>query len=386
MNILYISFSCNEKFGISSLRVHELLKFFSNKNHKITFVTPEEGFKVSGIKNIVVKPSKQKPGNLSLYYSNLIKPLFDESDSLYEESWVKDCENFLEKQGTKLGKFDVIIINIHPICLIKAGNVAKKIFNIPLIVDMQDPFFFNPYRRNLNLLNGLVKQKEQRLLKEVDGLVICQKSSVKVYSKEYPNIKTIFAGNIHPSNMPKSQNIKRAGNLKILYGGSLYVGRDLFPLLNASKSDDKYEIEVLGSFSALNRARYRNYPNIKWLTKIPINEYFEYLNSQVDIGVVLQSFAIANTGISAVASKTFEYLYLNKPIIYIGPDGDNADLIKSYSRNSLIITSPDKQQKELVKYLKNFEREKQNTKKEYYSDFVNEKVFDTFEKLLKELK
>lgn len=386
MNILYISNSCNFNFGINSLRVNELLRFFSIKKINVTFISPQPGFYYPGINNIIVKNSSKESGKISLLYSNIVKSLFDESDSLYEENWIEDVNRYLLNNGQKLGNFDAILVNIHPICLVKSGILAKEIFNCKLIVDMQDPFYFNPYKRNFSLFDPIIKKKEEKLLSKVDGLIVCQKSTAAVYAGAYPEVEVLFVSNIHPSFMPEPLNILSNRPLKILYGGSLYIGRDLFPLLDVLKIvKNKFEIEVLGTVSILNKIRYGGYKKINWLKKLKTKDYYNYLNQCVDVGVVLQSFSIKKTGISAVASKTFEYLYLNKAIIYIGPEGDNADLVRKYSKNCFIMTNPKKDQKRLVKYLGEFKLTTNNTNKNYYSDFKADKIFNPIIKFIGEI-
>lgn len=384
MRILYISFNCNYSDGVNSLRVFNVLKILAKNRHQVTFITPKAGFRVRGVKNIVVKLTLDRGGRVSRLYSNLVKPLFDESDSLSEERWVKDVQRYLEQNESKFKAFDFIYVNIHPICLIRAGVGAKKLFGGKLIVDMQDPFYFNPYKRILKIFDKVVKRKEENLLKVVDFLIVCHKSVNDVYQKAYPNLKVIFISNLPPVEIYKIRLAKKKQQTQyqISYGGSLFIGRDLFLILDVLKEfKEKFRIEVLGNVSLLNKMRYLLHKNLKWGEISEKQKYYQHLNDQVDIGVVLQSFNTQDTGCSLVASKTFEYLYLNKPIIYLGPKGDNSDLISQTSDNCCVVTNKT-DSKKIEVFLRNFQPKINNTRKEFYKVYKADKIFQPLIKIV----
>jgi len=372
MRILYINWNSSLNAGVNVNRVYEILKFLPEKKVEIVHITPAEAFEMIGVKNIVIKNSFK--GSQVTKYKTLIKNLVEFGDSEEQRNWVGDIKDYLGKEFKRMGKFDIVYVNTSPYCLSEAGQFAKEIFNCKLVVDFQDAYYFFPYQPSSKFLNHLVKIKEERCLKGVDLLVTNTPSAEKAYKKAYPNLNVCWIPNMIPSNLLKLRKTSTEDRGVIAYGGSLYIGRDLFPILEALKKiEKKFRIEVLGDYSSLNKFRYRKYSNIDWLGKLNRQEYYQYLAGKVGIGVILQSFKVSNKIVSCIAAKTYEYLALQKPVIYIGPEGDNAKMIRDYSKNFCVVTDP-KDILKIVKYLTDFKQISDNTKDSFIKDYSSERL------------
>lgn len=383
MRILYINTSYDFSKGVNANRVFDLLDYFSKRKIGVTHLTPSEAFKIKGINSLVIPYSFTKK---SSKYFDLLKSLYSFKDSKQNETWVNDIKNFVDKNPEKFRDFDLVYINTQPRCLMKLARYFKEKYGTKVAIDFHDPFYFDPYRPNLPIFNFLRKRVEEEYLRSVDLLIVNTPSTEKVYKATYPKLAVKCITNIYPQSLRKlvDLSVKNKDRITILYGGSLFVGRDLFLLLEAArKASIKVKIQVLGSFSSLNKLRYWKYPELVFKEKMSRDTYFKYLKG-VDIGVVLQDFKVQNTGISCIAYKTYEYLAMNKPIIYIGPAGDNSDIIKNYSTNYCLVTKQN-QTKGLIDYLDNFVYKNENVKQSFYEDFSSEKLFGLLTVYLKDL-
>lgn len=377
MRILYLNFNSELNSGVNVNRVFEILKFLSKKGIEIVHVTPYKAFKVKNVYNLIISPSKNKPGKFLQLYCSFVKTLYSTRDNYQEEDWANDLIKYFKENKKKLGNFDIIYVNTNPVSLIEAGLIGKILFNAKLVVDYQDPFALDPYRLNLPIFDFILRRKELEYLKNVDYLIVNQPSAVAAHKQIYPFLKIKGVTNITPSyeisSIKHRQNIRE---YKILYGGSLYIGRDLFLLLEAVKYfKEKFIVEVMGNISLINKIRYHSYPGVIWKSRIPPDQYIKYLIKEVDIGVVLQSFKVRTSMISALASKTFEYLSFNKPIIYIGPEGDNSKIIRKYSNNYCLVTDINRDKNKLRNYLNQFKSREKNTKDVYFREYTSEKIY-----------
>jgi hypothetical protein len=380
MRLLFINWGHSLNGGVNVGRVYEILNQFASKRVEIIHITPQKAFEVKNVHNLVVKTPTEETDKKPLgMYTSFIKELVFYSDAPEQEKWTYEVEQYLRTNRNKLGKIDIVYINTSPYCLCLLGGIVKEIFGSKVVVDFQDPLYYSPYKHNLKIFDFLLRRKEQIYLKGCDLLIVNTPSAGRVYKKAYPKIKVEYVTNMIPSVIPKPK--RRAVNVKsqflISYGGSLFMGRDLFPLLKALKklNSKKYIVEVLGDFTFVNKLRYLYYwKQIEWKNKIDRESYYQYVDSRVDIGLVIQKFGDKNNLVQCIAAKTYDYLALNKPIIYIGPSGDNENIIKKYSKNCCV-ASGDDGTKNIIKYLDHFKPAENNTINSFYSDFSSRNLY-----------
>jgi glycosyltransferase involved in cell wall biosynthesis len=124
---------------------------------------------------------------------------------------------------------------------------------------------------------------------------------------------------------------------RIVHVGTFHGGRDPKPLLRALLSIDSPLIEFVhvGEKSAeldafIPRLR------IRQLGILPRDEALQ-VTQQASLLYLRQGFA--NT--IAVAAKTYKYLATGLPILWHGPEGDNAEMVRQYSSNSVFVMSDD---------------------------------------------
>lgn len=329
MKILYLNYYYDFSCGVNFIRSYELINYFVKKGAQVICITPKKAINLDGVKNVVVAETVKKPSFSSRLFYRFVFPMLFSRDPYYLRFWVNDINDYLKNNRSKFGKIDVIYVNTQPYSLCLSGQLAKNMFKSKLVVDFHDPFYLYPYRSNLKMLNYFRKRTEEKYLKSVDLFVVNTPSAEREYKKIYPHLEIIcFPNVISKMIVSKFKYPVSRPSLSILYGGSLYVGRDVFPILKAIRNmRRKVVFEVLGDLSFLNRLRYLKYDNYTVKEKLARERYLKYLREHVDIGVVLQKLN-PKTNVSCVAHKTYEYLANNKAIVYIGPKGDNSELIK----------------------------------------------------------
>lgn len=112
------------------------------------------------------------------------------------------------KQVNKLLKqdhFDLVYFSTtqFPVCAL--GAYWKKRFNVPYIIDMQDPWYTGNYYQNKNqnerppkyrLMYGIHRYLERVAMKQVDGLISVSEGYIKDLEQAYPRLNNIPSATI----------------------------------------------------------------------------------------------------------------------------------------------------------------------------------------------
>ncbi|KKQ80645.1 MAG: hypothetical protein UT01_C0008G0017 [Candidatus Daviesbacteria bacterium GW2011_GWA1_38_7] len=323
MKVLYINTSYDFTRGVNANRVFDFLNFFTQKGIEITHLTPCKPFAVDGVKELIVPFSYTKKPSM---YLRFLQEFVSYKDSKQNEVWVDDIKAYVESNPHFFKDFDIVFINTQPRCLIKLAKYFKSKYSCKIVVDLQDPFAYDPYSLLLPPFLKTARQYEKEILADVDLLLTITPSFYEVYKKHYPMLEMLFVPTATPNYLPKpADKSSEQGDVNIVYGGSLHGNRTIFPLLQALRKvkQSRFKVEVLS---------------------------------------------------------------LNKAIIYIGPPGDNADIVSKYSNNYCVVTNLKRDLPKLVDYLKNYQRLAKNTKDQYFIDYHPEKInlviVKAFQKLL----
>ncbi len=386
MKVLYINTSYDFTRGVNANRVFDFLNFFTQKGIEITHLTPCKPFAVDGVKELIVPFSYTKKPSM---YLRFLQEFVSYKDSKQNEVWVDDIKAYVESNPHFFKDFDIVFINTQPRCLIKLAKYFKSKYSCKIVVDLQDPFAYDPYSLLLPPFLKTARQYEKEILADVDLLLTITPSFYEVYKKHYPMLEMLFVPTATPNYLPKpADKSSEQGDVNIVYGGSLHGNRTIFPLLQALRKvkQSRFKVEVVGNFSTLTKFRYYNYPEIIWKPSMNRFDFLNYFNKTADIAIVVQAPIHQDTGLSGIGARIYECLSLNKAIIYIGPPGDNADIVSKYSNNYCVVTNLKRDLPKLVDYLKNYQRLAKNTKDQYFIDYHPEKInlviVKAFQKLL----
>ncbi len=240
--------------------------------------------------------------------------------------------------------YDLLYVTCKPFSTAIAAVALKKRLNLPLVVDLRDPYAYDFYEKVPAYYSFMRKKAEEYVLGNTDCLVINTDGGKSLYQRYYPNL-TIRA--IHNGFDFRSQpKLRRSGSMIVSHVGHLYgLKRNpqrLFSAMARLKDcnivfrsiGDTYKglmtmaqeygiedrVEVYGSVDHQRALAHVAESDALFLTQLP---YYD------------RHYSIS------IANKTFEYLETGKPIIADIPEGDNAELLQRYSRNSHIITDKD---------------------------------------------
>jgi hypothetical protein len=253
----------------------------------------------------------------------------------------------------KAKKFDLIYFSTtqFPICIL--GAYWKKKFNIPYIIDMQDPWF-SDYYENLPkekrpkkywFSYRLNKYLEPIAMKYVDGLISVSDQYIKQLQERYPRLKKVPAQTITFGAFDIDFKIanKHDANLNVIFPSNqsalniVYVGRGGYDMQTAVEilfSSFKYGLNT--DPDLFGRLRFHfigtSYaPDGKGTKTIyPIAEKFgvaSYVNEHTDRIGFYQSLKnlksasglliIGSNDNAYTASKLYPYILTEKPLLAI---------------------------------------------------------------------
>jgi hypothetical protein len=246
-------------------------------------------------------------------------------------------------------KFDLIFFSTtaYPICTL--GRVWKRKFNVPYIIDMQDPWRSDHY---LNVPKAQRPPKfwfsyyidsflEKFSMLKVEGLMAVNQNYIDVLKKRYPSIKQIpekvvpFAANRKDIAVLKEKNFQnRFFEPSTQQFNIVYIGRGGFDMVQANtlflraikKGIDLYpefkslKIYFIGtSYDSSSNAVKTIQPiaDSLGLNEIVVEQtqripYFESLKVMGDANLL---FVPGSDNIGYTASKIYNYVYFEKPII-----------------------------------------------------------------------
>jgi glycosyltransferase involved in cell wall biosynthesis len=220
------------------------------------------------------------------------------------------------------------------------GLELKKKFNIHWISDLRDPWT-DIYYNNELFRTSWAKKRDKKLemicLKHADHVVVVSDSIAQLFEKKNPTILAKIY--VIPNGFDESdfENIKISSTDKnyISYIGNLGQNYPIEAFLREFKrfveNQPNWKLRFIGNVFE----EVRN--SIKYLNLLDYVEFIPYVEHTKAIEFMLHSKALLliipnseeNKGI--LTGKLFEYMASKKPIIFIGPDGDAAKILKNTS-------------------------------------------------------
>jgi glycosyltransferase involved in cell wall biosynthesis len=210
------------------------------------------------------------------------------------------------------------------------GRVAKK----PVVLDFRDAWaydvglFLSPrYLRALLRLERLV-------VAACDHLILNTEGARRLYAERYPEqqhkMSVVPNGydRLTPAQAPEGQTFR------VVHAGTFYGGRDPSLLIAALEvvNDLRVEFVHIGPrYDPLD-----SYGGPVKVVQTGVVSRDEVLTALQSASALYLRQGPGNR--IAVAAKTYEYLATGLPIICHGPEGDNADIVRRYGQNSLVIS------------------------------------------------
>lgn len=251
--------------------------------------------------------------------------------SLFSQ-WLKDVKNWISINRDK--KFDYIISSYGPVATILAGSYAKKVFNVPLIVDLRDLISIQGQKKNIFGLNFFDKNFDKFITKDVDTFLTvsetCQKKAQSFYQK---NCHLIYNGFNNYFEEDENINIdfKNKNSFKILYTGTLGKTRNPKTIMliidKYLKKNSNLNIQVVfasqdSPFDFIDKEDIKEL-KIEWLGYLSKDKLDEEKQSS-DMFLLLED--LTEEGNENLTGKIFEYISSKKAII--ASCNENSDIKK----------------------------------------------------------
>lgn len=273
----------------------------------------------------------------------------------------------------KTKKFDLVYFSTtaFPLCIL--GPYWKKKFNIPYVIDMQDPWHSEYYRDKPKherpvkywLSYRLNKYLEPIAMKSLDGLISVSENYISDLKARYVKIlnvpaRTITFGAFAPDlEIAKKNEHLFTSLLDAQFINIVYVGRGgndmhkavsmLFAALKrglqkAPETFNKLKMYFLGTSYAPNG---RGIPTLQPLAKqfgvekhvIEITDRISYYHSLVTLQQADALFVPGSDDPKYTASKIYPYLLTQKPLMAVFNKNSNVvEMIRQCTQNVTLIT------------------------------------------------
>lgn len=226
---------------------------------------------------------------------------------------------------------DIVLFLVHPFYFLRLINYIKNLDpSLKIIVDMSDPYKEWVVNLNRNFVSKiLMKRFENKVLKNVDTLIVLNYEIKKYYKKYAKNVVVIEQGvnqevieDIRKRVISRqNSNITNKKYIELVYGGKFYKGiREPFKLYEAIIGSNKpLKLKI---YSQMDSTYYYPPAHEKINYKKPISQkalFNEY--HHCDITIFIDNFR----GIQ-VPGKTIELLAFSKPILFIFENDNSPSL------------------------------------------------------------
>lgn len=329
LNIIIISYYAFPYTAISALRISHLANYLSEKGHSITFIRADNKY----YKNLIDYKLKLNEKIKQIHIS--IKPTTN--PSLSRLRFTFEILKKIKKLITN-NKFDFLFFCSDPFWYLPLGPIFKIFYKIPYIIDFRDIMYRHPIFRlhkYKDFMNKIAdKFLEEIYIKYADLVIdVTEENTIlhrKIYSK-YPSEKFITIANGYDSKLIGSININTVNEttseenslknkiinqkLKLAISGkfAFYNVEDVNIIIELEKMDiniaKNLEIIAIGKDNPIFKEKAAN---AKYLTFT-----FYPQMSQIDAFNILNESDILllnNSQKTALGTKIFDYIGLNKPI------------------------------------------------------------------------
>jgi hypothetical protein len=309
-------------------------------------------------------------------------------------------------QLLKENKFDLIYFSTtqFPVCIL--GSYWKKKFDIPYVIDMQDPWHSNYYQDKPKnerpakywFSYRLNKYLEPIAMKKVDGIIAVSEQYHKDLTSRYHlNIPcaTITFGaferdiDIARENVQKYPSVIKKSN-KIEVG---YIGRGGYDMQNAikvlfaalkkgKKQEPEYynqfKLNFLGTSYAPKGMGKKTIAPLanKFDLDDMVNEetdrlpFYQTINSLADFDIL---FICGSNDPKYTASKIYPYLLLEKPLLAIFHEESSVVNILKACSNATVVTFQDTEEiqfEKILTFFKNYTQISYNLNRENFSPYT----------------
>ncbi|WP_071460921.1 glycosyltransferase [Bacillus massilinigeriensis] len=325
MRILIVSPLFPPSASVAIVRISSLAHAFLKRGHELTIIRNEYDDEVKQLLN-----SNTELIDLKTYKVKMDQSVrFPEASKRYKTVFRKVMDN---------NNFDLVFITAGPFYTIPLCQVAKKEYNTKCIIDYRDLWIFD-MRKKLDFFNPISIAKkivyfpiEKKSIKHADLVVTVTENWKQILKKVYRNGKFEVIANgyddeqLHQlgftQDYPYNENfvISAFGKLSyysIEYGvkffSAMKIISEKYPnLLILHIGLPEKETEEAIKISGFDREKYINTGFVKYTDGIQLLQH-----SNVNVIIDVRK--------GAMGTKFYDYVYINKPLIYLGKKNTQLD-------------------------------------------------------------
>ncbi len=292
-----------------------------NRVHKISCTLLKSGAKVTVV-------GRKKPNSIALdnrpYQTKRFNLLFKKGPCFYMEY------NFRLFFYILFRKFDIVVSNDLDTLL--GSFLAYKIKSMNLIYDSHEYFTEVPELQERKRTQNVWKSIEKRILPKIKYAYTVSESIALEYEKLY-GIKMSVVRNLpNYINSDKIVKQEKTETFKILYQGSLNIGRGLEQLIDSMQFIENAKLIIFGDGDITKQLQHQIQDKnltekIDLRGRISISKLKEE-TQKADLGVSLEE----NIGLNyfyALPNKLFDYIQARVPVL-VSPFPEMQKIIKEY--------------------------------------------------------
>lgn len=387
MNILIVAPCFFPRQAVGAFRMTTLADFLLKKGEKVFVIRGMESEEIKSIENPY------------LFLDHIIEIRVQDGKGMFSTSlmYQKEIIRLCEKH-----KMDVIIYTCGPYYAMHIAWKIKKINSVPFIIDIRDNWLLKYAESKVTLLKQYLQYPlkyylQKRTFNVASKIVIVSNGvkeiEKKLYSKYDSKIEIILNGydDQRVSNPVLDDNIKEIVNqvknfegIKIGMAGkmslySLKYTKMVFRAIDAvQKAGHSIKLYHMGQ-------KEQKIDNLLSELKIDdtIYSYLGYIenNSCFDILKIMDMNLIINVSEKGYGTKLFDYLFIEKPILYVGiQKGEIFEIVAQNNTINGVCSSS----KEIEKYIcKNkMKVDKKIDKHIYTRSFQNDKYYTLIQRVV----
>ncbi len=334
MNILVVAPYFPPDDTVATLRIMSLCKYLRTNNHSIIVLTRK---KEKRIPSCYCDKSYFVDENSIMSKTNF--SCFMKKRSAY-------CNRFLSV--IKKEKVDIVLITGGPFYTFKITKKARNL-KIPCILDFRDPWVWD-YREDAFSPKRIIARMifyamEREAINSATAVVTVTPGWVQKYQKHYKNKKNdIFLiengydderlkSIIWPTECIEDTTRTTIGVFgKLFYYSDYYSNIFLSAINDYQHNNSKSNLQVIqiGDLEESTERLLRK-NNIQ-SDFIKSTGFMNYEDGIVELSKA-QAFLIIDSRIDALGTKLYDYLYLGKPILFVGPSNSAfASILKKYPK------------------------------------------------------
>lgn len=252
---------------------------------------------------------------------------------------------------------DIIYATAPPFSALLLGVFLKKVWRRPLVIDLRDPWVFNPFRpQRPSLADRLDKMMEHFVIRNADHIILNTPESCRIYQQNYQektkSFSAIYNGfdsrfiKTEPATSPVSNKVW------IVHVGSIYGNRNPIHLIKAIRDLNSIRIDLYGP--GTKPEHMVNAENVLFFHPPVPHEKAISLQKGADIVLVLGNCI---SGSVQIPAKIFEILAIGKVIWLIDTtDSPTRKMLEEKNIPHLFCENKEKQIKKLISKLKDLKK------------------------------